>query len=618
MTQKNSPTGVVGQYLATPGRAWFDRSFTHLASYPIGKQCPDAVVPLTGNTTVKLDMVSMLQTNPTPTSVFDSARCTVRVFFYPQRLCVRGLQNDNYMELDEIEEKQLPAVTLDFPEPRVVMYGSILNRLGLPASVATGNTLVPLNPKLYFDEDTTKTASEFSAFTAQKLNLSSLIGYYDICSYFLANPYDTEIPFDTPERYLNKDASGNIVMRSLFDFDNVTYYNLKDFQNWIELIKGINSSTESINIPSQSVLLGDSQSFAMPIARSFFAVDDTFITSEFPQDVTLSAFSWSGNPLYNVAKVLSTYSSTTGLWPSTYLEDYQSTWFDVDDINSLNAVELSYETNGTPLSEVRIKQSIWNRMLRSVLRGKRLSDWMDIQFGKKLALSNHPIMVGADSFEITFDDIIANSSGSAGQGTVGNTGFVPLGAAAGRGGGYGNTNRRNKKDDRTITFTTQEPGYLFIIRDIVPHVSYPDARPRHFDYTVMADFPLPMYSGKTFQDLAVSDIMVTSSPDYNDTVVGKQPIYYDHMISGNTLGGLLQSNLYDSYTFKRISDINDMSVENSETNARHLRSTYVLRGMYDFQFTDWSQNNGENIFIKTYYNLRCYQPLDKQVVKTRL
>lgn len=617
MNQKNSPTGVVGQYLATPGRAWFDRSFTHLASYPIGKLCPDAVIPITGNTTVKLDMVSMLQTNPTPTSVFDSARCNVRVFFYPQRLCVRGLQNDNYMELDEIEEKQLPIVALNFQSvPNVIMYGSILNRLGLPASFATNNTLVPLNPKLYFDEDTIKNYDDFSSPLGQTLNMSSLIGYYEICSYFLANPYDTEIPFDTPIRYLNKDNSGNIVLRNLYTFDNVTYYNLKDFQNWIEQIKGITSSNITLSFfASPAELLGN----GLQLATDFdFYFGDWFETTAFPQDVTLSAFSWTGNYLYDVAKVLSTFSSTTGLWPSTYLEDYQSTWFDIDDINSLNAVELAYATNGTPLSEVRIKQSIWNRMLRSVLRGKRLSDWMDIQFGKKLTLSNHPIMVGADSFEITFDDIIANSSGSSGAGTVGNTGFVPLGAAAGRGGGYGNTNRRNKKDDRTITFTTQEPGYLFIIRDIVPHVSYPDARPRHFDYTVMADFPLPMYSGKTFQDLAVSDIMVTSSADYNDTVVGKQPIYYDHMISGNTLGGLMQSSLYDSYTFKRIADINDMSVDNSTTNARHLRSTYVLRGMYDFQFTDWSQNNGENIFIKTYYNLRCYQPLDKQVIKTRL
>lgn len=615
MNQKNSPTGVVGQYLATPGRAWFDRSFTHLASYPIGKQCPDAVIPLTGNTTVKLDMVSMLQTNPTPTSVFDSARCTVRVFFYPQRLCVRGLHNDNYMELDEIEEKQLPVINIGVQTPQVIMYGSILNRLGLPASFATRNNLVPLNPKLYFDEDTIKFANDFNSPSSQTLNMSSLIGYYDICSYFLANPYDTEIPFDSPTRYLNTDSGGNIVVRNLFDFDNVTYYNLKDIQLWIESIKGIVSSFGSGSINPQPSYFGSGASFNTSFGL-YYA--DTFITSAFPQDSTLNSFSWVSHPLYDVAKVLSTYSSTTGLWPSTYLEDYQSTWFDVDDINSLNAVELSYETNGTPLSEVRIKQSIWNRMLRSVLRGKRLSDWMDIQFGKKLALSNHPIMVGADSFEITFDDVIANSSGSSAQGSIGNTGFVPLGAAAGRGGGYGNTNRRNKKDDRTITFTTQEPGYLFIIRDIVPHVSYPDARPRHFDYTVMADFPLPMYSGKTFQDLAVSDIMVTSSPDYNDTVVGKQPIYYDHMISGNTLGGLMQSSLYDSYTFKRIADINDMSLDNSTTNARHLRSTYVLRGMYDFQFTDWSQNNGENIFIKTYYNLRCYQPLDKQVVKTRL
>lgn len=603
MNTSNSPASVVSQPFAKANREWSDLSHTLLASYASGFETPALCLSLTGNSTVVLNMEHALQTNPTVTPVFDSQRVNVRAFYYPQRLCTRGLYGNNYMELDEIEQLEIPTISmvdtnLGVTGREIVLPGSLLNRLGIP-SMFMGKTFVPLDRRrVTLDraelDGSTAVALATGATPELSWNLSPIVGYYDICAHYLANPYDPEIPM--PEYKLNFYTDDNDEVQSSFNVSQNTIYNLYDLREWLLNVKGVSSSVATSTVPSQvSLFSKETNSNLQSLGRGLRGPLG-------PLTQTATVVGLNSELVYNnvLDAPFTKTSSQLGLFPATYMEDNLTTYLDSEEINTLMSVDL-----GSDVESYRLGKSIWNRMLRGILRGKKYDDWIEIQTGAKLKMSDHPIFVGADYFNVTFNDVLNNSASS---------NEVPLGASASRG-SKGRGNRRK------IAFTVQEPGYLFVLISLVPYVSYSGNVPKWLDYKTLADFPLPAYAGRNFRDLRVEETVFTDNPNLNTTVIGKQPLYYDYMTAHDRLGGIFDTSLLDTYTFKKTYDFNwngMMFPSGDIAQANIIGSTYIQKGMYDYAFPDWGQNGGENFFIKTQFDLKVLQPIPRDIIKTRM
>lgn len=611
MAITNTPNEVVHQAYKSDKRSWFALKHTHLSSYQPGYEHPDLVVPITGNTTVKLNMSRYLQSAPTITPLFDSMRVNFRVFFAPQRLYTRGLYGNNFEEIDNIEEIQLPTL----PPPSAVipsnvtaiMPGSLLNRLGYPACILFGNTIQPIVRNHYADSDDLSWDFADAALgdvgfnLRGSWNLTPIVAYFDIWNHYIRNPYVEDVPITDQQLYrIGQEHS---------DEPSVVYKPAQSLVNAVLGVRGVvTSQVGDVSHPAWYITWQspDSDDFNN---RWYFGggvvplVDDI----EPNADGTTT--------LGEVVDYLKGRVSSTGMLPTNFGEHYQTMFYDEDEINSLNSIVIETDENGNPTVEgLRLGKSVWNKTLRTILRGRKYTDWIDVQFGSKLKISDHPIFVGSDSMLISFQDVINQSA----------QGSVPLGKASGAGARGG----KGADGDRTIVFTAQEPGYLMVLVDFVPEVSYTNVVPRWVEYETMSSFPMPAYSGRTFQDLKVSDLCFVASgsnPDINDMVIGKQPLYFDYMSSYNRSSALFAdagdqdtgTSSFRSYTFQRLFDLYSLS-ESGVVGGAYLRSTYILPTTFDYNFADVGQNGRQNFWMKTEYNLRLYQPLEKQVVSGRI
>ena len=606
MNKQNSPESVVGQKYAKAKREWHNMSKTHLASYAVGFQTPALVQPLTGNTTVVLDMDHAIQTNPTVTPVFDSMRVNVRAFFAPARLYCRGLIGNNFVDLDYIEDIELPTMAYSMSQTTTVnnMYagklhailpGTLLDRLGYPVSMLGAKGWYPLYPERCGSAVPLNAEAENSMTQMSGIswNVMPILAYYDICARYLSNPYDLEVPFP---HFLGSDLTGTV------DFEYNQYVNLHDVQAWIANCRGYsvgvaNGSSSTVKkLASYLTALGPTSSSIN--ANTVFSGLSAFggivpLTHQFTYDTDYTK-------RFNPSITHKTYQH--GLWPSRYMNDYTTAYFDNEDVDALMSTGL-VDGGDVTVESYRLGMSAWKRKLRSMLNGKKFDDWVEIHFGYNLKTSDHPVMVGADHFQIRFNDVFSNSDTGAGTDD-----FKPLGASASRG-------DKGTGARKQISFTTQEPGYLFVIIDIVPHVTYTGFNPNWLDWKTFSDFPLPEYAGRAFQDLCVGDVVSTGVPAEDQTVIGQHPLYYDFMTNRDTCGGIFSTPLLDTYTFKRKFD---MATLGSQSVLEGVRSTYMEKLMYDYAFPDWGQNGGENIFIKSQFGLRLLQPIPRDVIKNHV
>lgn len=603
MAITNTPNEVVHQAYKSDKRSWFALKHTHLSSYQPGYEHPDLVLPITGNTTVKLNMSRYLQSAPTVTPLFDSMRVNFRVFFAPQRLYTRGLYGNNFEEIDSIEEIPLPTSVIDATasfeggEVFVISRGSLLNRLGYPASIIAGGKVLPIDA--LHNRNSYNAAGLRAVDSTYNWNLTPIVAYFDIWNHYIRNPYLDDVPIT---RHVSFEADGEVV--GLVDPD-YTLVPAQSLVNAVTAVRGVFTEVfDSVEPQSFYILggyqIGDGLSSFAGVVPLF----DSALFSGSPDSITSSDL---------LARNFGSYVTPTGMMPTNFGEHYQTMFYSEDDINKLQSIVIETDDSGNPTVEgLRLGRSVWNRTLRTILRGRKYTDWIDVQFGSKLKISDHPIFVGSDSMIVSFQDILNQSA----------QGGVPLGKAAGAGARGG----KNADSERTIVFTAQEPGYLMVLVDFVPEVSYTDVLPRWVEYETMSSFPMPAYSGMQWQDLKSSDL-VFSNETVNDNVIGKQPIYFDYMSSYNRTSGLFACqrvfNFEDntigegfrSYTFQRNFDSIGQS---SDAYISQVFGTYILSNTFDPQFADVGQNGRQNFWMKTEYNIRLFQPLEKQVVSGRI
>lgn len=593
MAITNTPNEVVHQAYKSDKRSWFALKHTHLSSYQPGYEHPDLVVPITGNTTVKLNMSRYLQSAPTVTPLFDSMRVNFRVFFAPQRLYTRGLYGNNFEEIDNIENIQLPTMRFSYPVTEdagvIIPRGSLLNRLGYPACCLYDNgdgsvIAVPLDSSHWyqragFEYDSQEVVSAYDGTLDPTWNLTPIVAYFDIWNHYIRNPYVEDVPVATS-------------FDSNLQATDFSFIPAQSLVNAVLGVRGVVTDQVGEVFPPENYILGQN-------ADEFLNDEDMTFAGLVPLGLARTGM------LFEDVAALNDRISPIGMLPTNFGEHYQTMFYDDDEINSLNSIVIETDGDGNPTVEgLRLGKSVWNRTLRTILRGRKYTDWIDVQFGSKLKISDHPIFVGSDSMLISFQDVINQSA----------QGDVPLGKASGAGARGG----KNADGDRTIVFTAQEPGYLMVLVDFVPEVSYSDVVPRWLEYETMSSFPMPAYSGRTFQDLKGSDLVFTGSQEFDERVIGKQPLYFDHMSSYNRSTALFATTPFKPYTFQRKFDLNGIFLGDNSDMSSYIFNTYIYEGMFDYNFADVGQNGRQNFWMKTEYNLRLYQPLEKQVVSGRI
>lgn len=592
LTMKNTPEKVAAQNLKGIPREWFPWQHTLISSHSIATVDPILVEPLTGNTTVKLDMVSALQTNPTVTPLFSSAKVTDAVFFVPQRILTRGLSVNNFMELMKIDDIPLPTIPFSYGQFDGVTltgelvsgfgYGSLLHRLGLVPAITRKGLQPVVQNSIASDVGT----DPFS------LNISPLLAYYLICIQNYTSPYVpyVPVPFDKLTTEMGPDS--NVIIGSSREYSLVNMYMLRD-----AILRISGHLPDDSN--SEYTDLYDIESYFPPLQynnmESFGGILQDPIESlrilRFADQFVNIAGAPTNVVIPPLAEYYKTHASSTGLWPASFDADYQTLYFNSEDIDQLESVTITDDGQNTVLG-LRRKESLFARIAKSVLRGLKYDDWLDIRFGSHLPFKDSPIFCGSNTMSIVFDDVL-NTSGAGVQGTA-----VARGKALGTG-------------MKEISFTALEPGYLMVLRTITPEVSYDSVKPRWTEMTHMSSYPQYDISGTAFQPLKVSDIQ-TFYDDADNIVIGEQPIYFDYMRKYNRVSGVFGMPIYDSYFFAR--NLGEDIDASDQMSVLTVGSPYIDPERFSYNFADVGLLNNQNYFIKTKFNLRVLQPIKRTIL----
>lgn len=618
---KNSPENVLKKMYTSEKRSWFnDCGFRHNTNIGLTHVAPIAVVALTGNTTVKMEQMHYLQTQGTPLPLYEGMRVDIDCYFLPQRLYTRGLYGNNITEALTLEQLPLPTVSMTDTtygyvggsEMGVVLRGSLLNRLGVAPQLCGPSGNRPIRPTCVVSED--ESIGDISAETQNRIvnvNMALVAGYYDICRLYYSNLFEDNVPLT--RRNLRQMASATDVLPQGYTEDDMTFdlgdvkvyqkqeletefYSLSLFGQFVNYTRGVQNFENDV-VPSSYAKLfynGDTN-FGGQLYFAGMNLLDTYIPTGRIFD----------SPWLMSAKVLNNIYSDTGLWPNRYDSHYQTMFFKPEDISGITGISL-----GNNVQQYRLAEAKYVTALKSVLRGRTVEDWIDVQFGNRLKINDKPIFVGRDSFMVNYQQIVASAG----------TEVTRLGDTASR--GVGGTKKtyddKGKAQSKPITFTTQEPGYLMVLARCTPEVSYADIQERLHDYDTLADFPLPSYDGKLFQSLNVSDFGFTGVDAIDTIEVGKQPYGFDHMTNFNRSSCLFAS-LDEPSVFNRDIDLAQADHFGGIAAIKdYVKSVYVEPDVFDKNFYDTGINGRLPFKLISLYDIRKCMPFEKQVTDYNL
>lgn len=620
---KNSPEHILKKMYTSEKRSWFnDCGFRSLTSLSMTHIVPDAVIPLTGNTTVKLDLQQYLLSEGTPNPIYEGMRVDMALYFCPQRLYTRGIYGNNIEEAVTLEKLPLPRADLFiYKKPsgtettytgdvKAILHGSLLERLGVPAQLICQGGNIPLDSTRVFNEDLTfKTLAEnnLQNMAHTYVNYAVVAAYYDIMRSYFSNKFQDMVPVaqTTWEPLVDFPEYENTIVSARRE---TSWRSLSVFGERINWLRGVLNADESVinGTSATSRYFADSayQMYSRlaftPSRKPSFETERMLYFADVPLLDTLYYSGLQGAENSNILEFVKQYEnaiSNTGLWSTRYDSHYNTMFFDKDDIGDLVAI---HSTSSTGVQDFRLAEARYVTYLKAILRGRTTEDWIDAQYGgNRLKMHDKPIFVGSDSFIVNFQQIVASASGDG----------VRLGDTAGRASGGSRSAFSDKAKGKTIVFTTQEPGYLISIVKCTPPVSYRDTVQPFHSYSTLADFPLPQYSGRAWQNLLGSAFGFTGRTSVDNGVVGVQPYGFDHMTAHSRVSALMATKLKSGFSFVRNAEV-DWNVDDV---LQSYRSTYVEGGVFDNNFYDTGVNGRQNFTLLTSYNLRKCMPLEKQV-----
>lgn len=619
---KNSPTSELKED-KTPrvSRNWHDRSHRNSTSLPVGRVVPILCEFLQGNSTVKLDINSAVQTTPTSSPVFGTMSVDIKSIFCSLRHYVVGLYGNNLLENDFVEDISFPLIEAasEYDELPCNALGGLLAHLRYPrvtgvlcvgSNGSSRTVFAPLRKsaritgnELYKEYTNAGTGDKrlVSPYNSENplsgMNGVPILAYIDACLHYCVDPFDRVIPFEST---LIVESAGELeVQRELvgIEYDSLMnlIYESKGFS-----VPETNIEDSTFNV--QSLRLGIN------------SADESAVTefSLLPQYLPDSETGTSADAINSIAQL----TFNDGLFPITFKPDLFTSWYDDEQVNKLTAVSFD---NGN-YTGLRLAQAEYNRLANNLIKGQTYADYVDTTYGYNLKMCDHPILVGTDTYHIRFQDIV-NTAARMGTGVQ----EVPLGTAVAR--GYASSSL-----NKTIHFTSQEPGYLLVLASLVPSVSYTEDVPAHLRFTKLGDTPNRFFDAAGFRNLKVGEAYFTSTA-VDDFSMGSQPFYYYNMLSYDRVSGLLATEGFNSYSFIRDFDVSvfgisfrDGSFEFEGSFVDAFRSKYVNGSQFDYAFpanapisvgeeyTAIANATAQNYYFVFYFDLRVLEPLSNQVI----
>lgn len=575
---------------------------------------------LQGNSTVKLDINSAVQTNPTSSPVFGTMSVDIKSIFCALRHYVVGLYGNNLLENDFVEDIAFPLVEAasDYDNLPCNALGGLFAHLRYPRvsgvlAVGDGVSRVvyaPLRKKarisgdlLYssFTNPATGDVSLESPYLSSNplsgKNAVPVLAYIDACLHYCVDPFDRVIPFEST--LISESAGAIEIQRTIVgvEYDSLMnlIYESKGFSvptpnmdrnliNFMSLDLGVNSSDEN-------------------------AILEFSLLPQYLPDFETGTSS-------DALDAISQMTFNDGLFPTTFKPDLFTSWYDDDQVNKLTAISFD---NGN-YTGLRLAQAEFNRLANNLIKGQTYEDYVDTTYGYNLKMCDHPILVGTDTYHIRFQDIV-NTAARMGTGVQ----EVPLGTAVAR--GYASSSL-----NKTIHFTSQEPGYLLVLASLVPSVSYTEDVPAHLSFTKLGDTPNRFFDAAGFRNLKVGEAYFTST-NADDYSIGSQPFYYYNMLSYDRVSGLLATEGFNSYSFIRDFDVSGLGINwrdgsfiSESLFIDALRSKYVNGTQFDYAFpanapisvgdeyTAIANATAQNYYFVFYFDLRVLEPLSNQVI----
>lgn len=585
---QNSPTGVLGDSKGSVdvARHWHDLSSTTYTSIPFGFGVPTFCRLLLGNTKFKLNTHTALQTNALVSPNFGSVNLKNAFFFAPLRLYVEGLFLNNFGEFDAVGNIIFPKFLDDANESEGAIFrGSLLDRLNFPAMTAEG---MVFDPSVDFTSDffaRGKMPDVFADFNALRP-----IAYYSIIMHYFVDAYEKRLPFVHTSVDLDYSVDDSGVQVSLTHQDEIYDVQVDD----------LNTLLKQFRISSQAGL----------------SLANNFIDSGMP--VLVSQLSGQYTGFYDgddssapeqraVYNTLSSIVTLEGLSPVTYHPDLYNVWYDTDEVNKL-VIQTS-----SNIQSIRLASAEYALGATLLVRGKRYTDYNNVITGAKLNLSDYPIFVGSDEFEVSFQDSVSTVS----------TEKAPQGTPVSRGFGH-------SFDTNEMNFETLEPGIFMCITTAIPRTALSNSVPKDLRYVAFEDIPNRFYDGVGFQSLSFGDMHFTNT-HLDNIEIGSQAFFMEQMTAADVVNGLLATPQYRSYSFIRGFGLNHELLDPDRADPANVvevaGSKYVYPRAYDYPFPAYAPIDvrgtapmpyQDNIFVRIKFDLRCLQPLTNQVINTSM
>lgn len=558
----------------------------------VGYIYPTLVEEILPSDRVKMNIKTILKSNPTVNSVYGSMRQSHQAYFVPLRFYVRELDQNTTFNNNSFT----PVLPDSYPDFPVLDVAAIAAHRGYPLFCAPGSLLDML--EILPSGFNTQASYDFELEEGlPPLNAVPLIAYYDIVRNYYFNSQELSMPFVQVEYFTPYD---------IFDGE----------QSYVSKVYALTSNVTKEQLDS--------------IVSNAYNGDYT------PGgDLLYDAFSENSIPLLSRAPFEAEDRSDSldarqscdvhlGYAVRCFDDDYFTTALSNAYVTALdNSVRVNVTSlggkNGFAVTQLQRARQMARHVSKNILGGTNYDDFIYVHFNTKLGRElNKPYFLGSASSDFWFDDIYAS--------TVGDN--QSLGSRAGV---LDNSMTYND----FVDFTASEYGYLIVVSSIIPRISYYAGIPKKYLKTNMADLYSPEFDAWGFQGipqievsaiadtpwtfsngeeygepLAIDPIIDFNPSDGGLSVVRKQPAWFEHMASYDRFHGLFTTNMEHSFSIIA-KDYSPQGTGSSGING--LMSTYIHPWEFQYLFK-YQPSWYDNFTWQILFDLNVYRPISKQIL----
>lgn len=193
--------------------------------------------------------------------------------------------------------------------------------------------------------------------------------------------------------------------------------------------------------------------------------------------------------------------------PETHLMDSAS-----DDVQIQNIDEVTLTASSVSINDFRAAYALQVWVERNAVGGSRYDESTQAHFGVRPQDSRlqYAEFLGGGRVQIQIQEVVSTAYSDDGEA------IIPLANLAGKGTGYGNTNR--------FTYFCPEHGFLIGIASIMNNPSYHQGMPRMFTRETFLDYPWPTFAKLGEQQVDKSELFA-SAANLTQNSAGVRPLF---------------------------------------------------------------------------------------------